>query len=94
METTLANGFTFDQEVELCQIYWPTEYAAARTSKRRRNLRKAAAHKCLTDFNLKRGLTCGNCTHRRGKICELDSDFYGDVTIKLEDTCPTHSKSS
>ncbi len=32
MEAPLANGFTFAQEVELCQIYWPHRYAAARTA--------------------------------------------------------------
>jgi hypothetical protein len=89
--TVLANGFTFSQEVELCELYWPGQLARRRTGKSRRNLRKAAAHKCLTDFNLLRGLTCGNCVHRRGNICELTSDFYGNTTIKKEDTCLGHS---
>jgi hypothetical protein len=89
----LANGFTLEQEVMLCELYWPGLLTSKRTSKARRNLRKRAADKCLTDYLLSQGRVCGNCRHRRGKVCELHSDFYGTQTIrnKETETCLTHT---
>jgi hypothetical protein len=89
----LTNGFTLEQEVMLCELYWPGLLASRRTSKARRNLRKAAASKCLTDYYLSQGRTCASCKHRRGKICELTSDFYGNTIIRNKETvtCLMHT---
>ncbi len=89
----LSNGFTFEQEVMLCELYWPGRLASRRTSKSRYKLRKAAASKCLHDYNLQQGRVCGNCKHRSGSICVAKSDFYGNVTIRNKDTetCLMHT---
>ena len=88
----LANGFTFNQEVALCEIYWPGRLARTASSKARRSLRKSAAARCLTDFYRSQGRVCGNCDHRSGRICELSSDFYGNTIIKPSDTCTEHKE--
>lgn len=75
----------------LAELYWPGKLARAKNSKARRNTRKAAAYKCLTDYFVQQGRTCRSCTHRRGNICEAQSDFYGNVIIKENYTCLMHT---
>lgn len=91
-DTKLANGFTFNQEVALCEIYWPGRLARTASSKARRSLRKSAASRCITDFYLKEGRVCGNCAHREHRFCSLSSDFYGNTIIKPSDTCTEHKE--
>jgi hypothetical protein len=88
----LLREFTREQEELLAELYWPGRLARARNSKARRNIRKSAAHRCVMEYFRSQGRICGNCTHRRGKICELTSDFYGNTIIKNKetDTCPMH----
>lgn len=88
----LANGFTFDEEVMLCELYWPGELARRRNGKARRALRKRAADRCLTDHYVTIGRTCGTCSNRSGKVCDLFSDFYGTVKININETCTSHSE--
>ena len=92
MVALLSNDFTREQEELLAELYWPGRLARARNSKARRNIRKSATNKCLTDYLRGQGRVCGNCNHRRENICELTSDFYGNTIIKNKetDTCPMH----
>jgi hypothetical protein len=89
----MLSSFTREQEERLAELYWPGRLARARHSKARRNIRKSAAHRCVTEYFQAQGRICGNCDHRRGKICELTSDFYGNTTIRDKgDTCPGHKE--
>ena len=88
----LTNGFTYNQEVMLCEFYWPGRLARTASSKARRQLRKSAADRCLTDYFKSVGRICANCSHRRNRVCELTSDFYGNTIIKPSDTCTEHKE--
>ncbi|MBD9544315.1 hypothetical protein IB276_33250 [Ensifer sp. ENS04] len=89
----MLSSFTREQEELLAELYWPGRLAGARNSKARRIIRKSAAHRCVREYFLSQGRVCGNCIHRRGNVCELTSDFYGNTIIndKENDTCPTHT---
>ncbi|WP_454287206.1 hypothetical protein [Rhizobium arsenicireducens] len=88
----LANGFTFNQEVSLCELYWPGRLARTASSKARRSLRKSAADRCLISFFKAQGRICGTCVYRSNRYCNLSSDFYGNTIIKASDTCPEHTE--
>lgn len=85
------SDFTFEQKEELAKLYYPHEYAAAKTSKRRRNLRVAAAERCIEDYYKSLGRSCGNCVSYSEGICWMQSDFYGNVHTTSSDICSAHN---
>lgn len=84
------SDFTFEQQVELAQLYYPDKWARAKTSKQRRNMRVAAVDRCISDYYRSLGRVCRTCTNYRKGICWMQSDFYGNVHVASNDTCSGH----
>ena len=74
---------------------FPKEWAKAQEpgkSKKRQQLRQAAEYQLIKRQREAEGHSCADCSARfktaEGKhACGFDSDFHGDVIVKLTDLC-------
>ena len=61
--------------------------------RKRHRERKLAEHNRIMADLREQGANCANCRHRGGRICDLKSDWEGDVRITMDHLCAAHSSS-